>query len=173
LSSSTLKVTRRSSRRTQLLQRIILRRKNARSSEYADALVWPRRSRAAIKGRGRLAITLTSLLLKAGANPIVQCKMAAGCDWIVVFRVTAGHFIAANTMTRNGRRCSLSCALAARRSMSVPTFMSLELFLVDAARVSFGMAVPVSRPNYSAKRRNVSGEVKSRPPFACDRQVRL
>jgi len=78
LSSSTLKVTRRSSRRTQLLQRIILRRKNARSSEYADALVWPRRSRAAIKGRGRLAIALTSLLLKAGANPIVQCKMAAG-----------------------------------------------------------------------------------------------
>src|SRR5262249_61336383 len=37
-----------------------------------------RRSRAAIKGRGRLAIALTSLLLKAGANPIVQCKMAAG-----------------------------------------------------------------------------------------------
>ena len=36
------------------------------------------RALPAIKGRGRLAIALTSLLLKAGANPIVQCKMAAG-----------------------------------------------------------------------------------------------
>jgi hypothetical protein len=49
------------------------------------------RALPAIKRRGRLAIALTS---------------------IVVFRVTAGHFIAANTMTRNGRRCSPSCALA-------------------------------------------------------------
>ena len=36
------------------------------------------RALPAIKGRGCLAIALTSLLLKAGANPIVQCKMAAG-----------------------------------------------------------------------------------------------
>jgi hypothetical protein len=31
-----------------------------------------------VRGRGRLAIALTSLLLKAGAEPIVQCEMAAG-----------------------------------------------------------------------------------------------
>jgi FkbM family methyltransferase len=36
------------------------------------------RALPAVRGRGRLAITLTSLLLKAGAEPIVQCKMAAG-----------------------------------------------------------------------------------------------
>ena len=31
-----------------------------------------------VRGRGRLARTLTSLLLKAGAEPIVHCDMAAG-----------------------------------------------------------------------------------------------
>ena|SRR5215831_3844367 len=36
------------------------------------------RALPAIKGRGSLAIALSSLLLKAGANHIVQCKMAAG-----------------------------------------------------------------------------------------------
>jgi FkbM family methyltransferase len=36
------------------------------------------RTLPAVRGRGRLAIALTSLLLKAGADPIVQCKMAAG-----------------------------------------------------------------------------------------------
>src|SRR6266496_3437930 len=36
------------------------------------------RAMPAFRGRGRLAIALTSLLLKAGADPIVQCKMAAG-----------------------------------------------------------------------------------------------
>jgi FkbM family methyltransferase len=36
------------------------------------------RALPAVRGRGRLAIALTSLLLKAGADPIVQCKMAAG-----------------------------------------------------------------------------------------------
>src|SRR5215471_2824248 len=36
------------------------------------------RALPALRGKGCLAIALTSLLLKAGANPIVQCKMAAG-----------------------------------------------------------------------------------------------
>jgi FkbM family methyltransferase len=36
------------------------------------------RALPAVRGRGRLAIALTSLLLKAGAEPIVQCQMAAG-----------------------------------------------------------------------------------------------
>jgi FkbM family methyltransferase len=31
-----------------------------------------------VRGRGRLAIALTSLLLKVGADPIVQCEMTAG-----------------------------------------------------------------------------------------------
>jgi FkbM family methyltransferase len=36
------------------------------------------RALPAVRGRGRLAIALTSRLLKAGADPIVECKMAAG-----------------------------------------------------------------------------------------------
>jgi len=31
-----------------------------------------------VRGRGRIASTLTSLLLKSGAEPIVHCDMAAG-----------------------------------------------------------------------------------------------
>jgi hypothetical protein len=31
-----------------------------------------------VRGRGRFAIALTSLLLKSGADPIVHCDMAAG-----------------------------------------------------------------------------------------------
>jgi FkbM family methyltransferase len=36
------------------------------------------RSLPAVRGRGRVATALTSLLLKAGADPIVECEMAAG-----------------------------------------------------------------------------------------------
>src|SRR5262245_1478910 len=49
------------------------------SLECAEQLnPWAGRALPAPRGRGRIAISVTSLLLKAGADPIVRCEMAAG-----------------------------------------------------------------------------------------------
>jgi hypothetical protein len=56
-----------------------------------------------VRGRGRLAITLTSLLLKFGAEPIVHCDMAAGHRLRLDCRAP-GHcwtFLAASMTTKN------------------------------------------------------------------------
>src|SRR5215831_14220695 len=64
-----------------------------------------------LRGRGRIASTLTSLLLKSGAEPIVHCDMAAGQRLRLDCRVPSHcwTFLPASTTTRSDLHCSRSC----------------------------------------------------------------
>jgi hypothetical protein len=67
-----------------------------------------------VRGRGCIARTLTSLLLKLGAEPILHCELAAGHRLRLDCRVPSHcwTFLAASMMTKNDPHCSRSCVLA-------------------------------------------------------------
>ena len=76
-----------------------------------------------VRGRGRFASKLTSLLLKSGAEPIVHCDMAAGHRLRLDCRVP-GHcwtfFSGKYDDEKRSAYCSRSCVLAGSHWMSEP-----------------------------------------------------